>query len=146
MSILHPPLNFDASTFELWSALLNGGRLEVSVEECLSPMELSKQVYHNDITITSGLFNVLMDLHIEMFYKVKHILTGGDIVSTEKVPFAQTKLPNSTFYNMYGPTEGTTFTALYKAPKNFKQSAQCYRRYQLEYLFLKLECTFLIVT
>ena len=101
MSIFHPPLNFDASTFELWSVLLNGGRLKVSVEECLSPIELSKQVYHNDITmiwLTSGLFNVLMGRHIEMFYKLKHILTGGDIVSTEKVQFAQTKLPNSTFY------------------------------------------------
>jgi len=124
VSFLHSPLNFDASTFELWSALLNGGRLEISVDERLSPTELAKQVYHSGITmiwLTSGLFNVLMDLHIEMFCKVKHILTGGDVVSTEKVQLAQAKLPNSFFYNMYGPTEATTFTTFYKVPKNFTQ-------------------------
>ena len=126
VSFLHSPLNFDASTFELWSALLNGGRLEVSVEERLSPTELAKQVYHSGITmiwLTSGLFNVLMDLHIQMFCKVKHILTGGDVVSTEKVQLAQGKLPNSLFYNMYGPTEATTFTTFYKVPENFKQTS-----------------------
>jgi len=123
---LHSPLNFDASTFELWSALLNGGRLEVSVEERMSPTELAKQVYDGGITmiwLTSGLFNVLMDLHIQMFCKVKHILTGGDVVSTEKVQLAQAKLPNSLFYSMYGPTEATTFTTFYKVPKNFKQTS-----------------------
>ena len=122
VSLLHSPLNFDASTFELWSVLLNGGRLEISMEERLSPAELAKQVYNHDVSmiwLTSGLFNVMVDLDISMFRKVDHILTGGDVVNTEKVQMAQTKLPSCSFYNMYGPTECTTFTCYYKVPENF---------------------------
>ena len=126
VSLLHSPLNFDASTFELWSVLLNGGTLVISTQERLSPAELAKQVYSHDVTmvwLTSGLFNVMMDLHINMFCKVHHILTGGDVVSTDKVQLAQTKLPSCSFYNMYGPTEGTTFTTYYIVPDNFSRAS-----------------------
>ena len=126
VSLLHSPLNFDASTFELWSVLLNGGTLVISTQERSSPAELAKQVYSHDVTIvwlTSGLFNVMMDLHIDMFCKVHHILTGGDVVSTDKVQLAQAKLPSCFFYNMYGPTEGTTFTTYYIVPDNFSRAS-----------------------
>ena len=126
VSLLHSPLNFDASTFELWSVLLNGGTLVVSTQERLSPAELAKQVYSHDVTmvwLTSGLFNVMMDLHIDKFCKVHHILTGGDVVSTDKVQLAQTKLPSCSFYNMYGPTECTTFTTYYIVPDNFSRAS-----------------------
>ena len=126
VSLLHSPLNFDASTFELWSVLLNGGTLVVSTQARLSPAELAKQVYSHDVTmvwLTSGLFNVMMDLHVDKFCKVHHILTGGDVVSTDKVQLAQTKLPSCSFYNMYGPTEGTTFTTYYIVPDNFSRAS-----------------------
>lgn len=62
--LLHSPLAFDASVYELWVPLLTGGRVVVDTSEDLTPGVLADLVSRNGVTavwLTSALFNVLVE-------------------------------------------------------------------------------------
>ena len=109
---------FDASTFEYWGALLNGLTLYlIKKEVMLNPIELSKYIRNNDITvmfITSALFNQLVEYDASMFKNVRVLLTGGEILSVKHMNKVLKNCPNTKLYNVYGPTETTTFATFYK--------------------------------
>src|SRR5207248_1438222 len=54
-------ISFDAATFEIWGALLNGGQLVgISTDGALSPPDFAKEVREQSITgmfLTAALFN-----------------------------------------------------------------------------------------
>ena len=54
------PVSFDASTLEIWGALLRGGRLVIYEERVVDPQELGAQLRENGVTtlwLTSSLYN-----------------------------------------------------------------------------------------
>ena len=75
-------ISFDASTFEIWSALLNGARLTlISPETLLDTNELHHCIVKNKITtmfFTTALFNHLVNEKPDIFSTVKYILFGGE--------------------------------------------------------------------
>lgn len=110
--VLHvAPLAFDASTFEIWSALLNGGRLEVFPPD-LDLREIATVATRVGVTtmlFSAGLFHALVDACPDACGHHRQVLAGGDVISASHV--RQTLLAGCRrFVNGYGPAENTTFT------------------------------------
>jgi amino acid adenylation domain-containing protein len=116
------PLSFDASTLEIWGALLNGGRCAVFPGELSSLQELGSTIQSEGVTalwLTAGLFNQVIDENPGALKGVKQLLAGGDVLSVAHVRKAQALLPGCRLINGYGPTENTTFTCCYRIPENW---------------------------
>ncbi len=110
------PLGFDASTFEIWGALLNGARLVIFPPYVPSMEELGEVIQRRGVTtlwLTAALFHHLVDFHLENLAGVRHLLAGGDVLSVPHVRRFVSRYPQATLTNGYGPTESTTFTCTY---------------------------------
>jgi len=110
------PLTFDASTLEVWGPLLNGGGLEVHPPGLPSPSELGAFLAERGVTVawlTSGLFTLVAEHAPDSLACVRHLLTGGDVVSPQHVAHVLRRHPGLTVVNGYGPTENTTFTTVH---------------------------------
>ena len=62
------PLTFDASTLEVWGALLNGGRLVVMPPSAPTLDEISRVIVDEGVTtlwLTAGLFHLMVDEQLE---------------------------------------------------------------------------------
>jgi len=110
-------LAFDASTFEIWGALLNGAALYLPEKaELLSAGEFERLLSRHGITtcfLTTSLFNVYAGLNAKMFQAVATLLMGGEKVSVTHVNKVREACPKLRFLHMYGPTENTTFTTFF---------------------------------
>ncbi|HKT49921.1 MAG TPA: amino acid adenylation domain-containing protein [Candidatus Angelobacter sp.] len=116
--VLHvAPLAFDASTFEIWGSLLNGGRLAILPSEHPSLEELTATIQSCGVTtafLTAGLFHLIADRSMPTIQTMQQLLAGGDVVSASHVQRFLAAADGATFVNGYGPTENTTFTACYR--------------------------------
>jgi amino acid adenylation domain-containing protein len=112
------PLGFDASTFEVWGPLLNGGRLALAPPGSLSAAEIAAAVRRHSVTtvwLTAGLFHRMVDHELDALSEVRQLLAGGDVLSPAHVARALQALPaGGVLVNGYGPTEGTTFTCCHR--------------------------------
>lgn len=114
------PITFDASTFEIWGALLNGARLAIMPERYSSLADLGSAIREYGVTtlwLTAGLFHLMVDERINDLRPLRQLLAGGDVLSVTHVQKALSNLDCS-LVNGYGPTENTTFTCTYKIPGN----------------------------
>ncbi|MEM6401049.1 MAG: amino acid adenylation domain-containing protein, partial [Cyanobacteria bacterium P01_D01_bin.116] len=115
------PISFDASTFEIWGALLNGGKLVLLPTQKPSLQELGEVLDKYDIStlwLTAGLFHLMVDEQIQSFKGVRQLLAGGDVISPIHAQKLQKIHPNCQLINGYGPTESTTFACCYQVPPN----------------------------
>ena len=121
--LLTGALVFDATTFEIWGALLNGGTLYiVERETILDPKALGEELVKNDITtlwLTSALFTQIAEIRTDIFGKLKYLLSGGDVLSAFHINKVRKDNPNLKVINGYGPTENTTFSTTYLIEKDF---------------------------
>lgn len=107
------PVTFDAATFEVWGALLNGARLVVPAPGIESLANLGETIQRHKVTtlwLTAGLFHQMVDSELEKLQGVRQLLAGGDVLSVPHVEIAARKLVGCQVINGYGPTENTTFT------------------------------------
>lgn len=110
--LLHSPLAFDASVYQLWVPLMNGGRIVVSPVPELTPESLAKMVADHGVTATlliSSVFNLLVEEDVRCLAGFREVWVGGERVSPPFVRRAMEACPNTTFVNGYGPTETTVF-------------------------------------
>jgi len=111
-------ISFDATTFEYWSMLLNGGQLVLcSKETLLDTKKLSAEIVRrevNTIWFTSGWLNQLIDNDIELFKNLTTLIAGGDKLSPVHLRTLKLCYPNLNIINGYGPTENTTFSLTYQ--------------------------------
>lgn len=118
--ILHlAPLSFDASTFEIWGALLNGGRLAVMAAAHPSLDEIAEAIRAYQVTtlwLTAGLFNLIVERRLDGLKPLRQLIVGGDALSRPHIEKALAGLPGCRIVNGYGPTENTTFTCCYTIP------------------------------
>ncbi|WP_244175563.1 non-ribosomal peptide synthetase [Xenorhabdus vietnamensis] len=110
---------FDASTWEIWSALLNGARLHIiSQATLLDPARFCDSLIRGHVTalwLTTGLFNEYFDSLQPLFGQLRYLLTGGEVPDPRKIHHI--KLSESQpahLINSYGPTETTTFATTYE--------------------------------
>ncbi|HEX4975569.1 MAG TPA: amino acid adenylation domain-containing protein, partial [Pseudomonadales bacterium] len=112
--LLHyAPLSFDASTFEIWGALLNGSRLALPPAGVLELEQLAAELRNkavNTLWLTAALFHAMAEHFPEGFAPLTTLLAGGDQLNPYLVKRVLYRYPNLTFINGYGPTENTTFT------------------------------------
>ncbi len=115
---------FDASTFEIWGALLNGGTLFiVSQELLLNNEDLQTYIFDKKINIawfTASFFNQLIDSNITLFDPLKHVLAGGEKLSSFHVNKLRLYNSKIKITNGYGPTENTTFSTFYPIEEEIK--------------------------
>jgi len=107
------PISFDASTFEIWGALLNGGRLAISPAHRPSLEELGRAIKDQGVTtlwLTAALFQHMVDQCLDSLRGVRQLLAGGDVLSVTAARKVLEELPGCRLINGYGPTENTTFT------------------------------------
>ncbi len=107
---------FDASTFEIWGALLNGGRLVIAPPEVPSLKALAEIVRAHGVTtlwLAAALFHEIVDFDPGSLRGLRQLLAGGDVVRAADVRRALMALPGCTVINGYGPTESTTFACAY---------------------------------
>lgn len=110
--------SFDASTFEIWGALLNGARLVgVSKETLLAPQELQETLQREKITtlfLTTDLFNQLVAQVPALFSGLRTLFFGGSVVNPESVQNILKHGPPQRLVHVYGPTESTTFASFHE--------------------------------
>ncbi|ODH00063.1 non-ribosomal peptide synthetase [Nostoc sp. KVJ20] len=108
---------FDAATFEIWGALLNGARLVgISKEVLLSPPQLATQLQDQQIDflfVTTALFNQLVSQVPGIFKTLQTVLFGGEAVEPNWVRTLLQNQPPKRLLHVYGPTENTTFSSWY---------------------------------
>lgn len=115
------PLSFDASTVEIWGALVNGGCIVILAESppSLETIKQTIQTYKvNTAFFTTSLFNVLVDSDISELITLTQMSFGGEVASSEHARRARRQLPNCQLNNGYGPTESTTFSTFYLVSAN----------------------------
>ena len=106
-------ISFDAATFEIWGALLNGGQLRgIAAEVALSPHDFARELREQGITamfLTSALFTQLSEIP-GIFETVRTVMAGGEALDPKAVRAVLKQRPPMRLVNGYGPTENTTFT------------------------------------
>ena len=119
---------FDAATFEIWGALLNGSRLAgIERERVLSAESFSAELARHQVTtvvVTTALFNELAHERADIFCTVHNVLFGGEQCDAGAVAkVIESRGPPQRLLNVYGPTETTTFATWYeiKAGQNFER-------------------------
>ncbi|MDZ7739334.1 MAG: amino acid adenylation domain-containing protein [Bacteroidales bacterium] len=121
--LLTGALVFDATTFEIWAALLNGGTLHVVDKDIiLDPKLLGEELKANEISIlwlTSGLFTQIAEQGTEIFSGLRYLLVGGDVLSAPHINRVRNNNPGLKVLNGYGPTENTTFSTIYHIERDY---------------------------
>jgi amino acid adenylation domain-containing protein len=106
-------LCFDAATFELWGALLNGGTLVVTPPDALlTPQALGEHLARHRITtlfLTTSLFHQMAQQAPAMFAELRNLVFGGEAADAHCVRLVLENGRPQRLINGYGPTETTTF-------------------------------------
>jgi acyl-coenzyme A synthetase/AMP-(fatty) acid ligase len=116
------PLSFDACNFEIWGALLNGGRLALLSNPYPSLAEIGAAIAREGVStlwLTAGLFHLMVDNNLEGLRPLRQLIAGGDVLSPPHVMRALQGLPACRLVNGYGPTENTTFSCCYTIPHDY---------------------------
>ncbi|WP_328345347.1 amino acid adenylation domain-containing protein [Streptomyces violaceus] len=125
--LLHSSHAFDASTYEMWVPLLNGGRIVVAPPGPLTAARVVELVAGHGLTgmfLTIGLLRVLAEEAAGCFAGLREVWTGGERVPPEPLSAVLGACPGTTVVAVYGPTETTTFaTCRTFAPGDHVQDA-----------------------
>jgi tyrocidine synthetase III len=112
---------FDASTFEIWGALLNGGCITIfPTRDLLDVPTLHAKIKEENINtmwFTAAWFNQLVETDISLFETLTQILVGGERLSGYHVSILR-NISSARIINGYGPTENTTFSLCHTITKN----------------------------
>ncbi len=117
--LLHSPQAFDASTYELWVPLLNGGTVVLAPPGELDVHTLGRVITEHAVTgvfMTTGLFRLVAQEAPEMFAGVREVWTGGDAVPAVALRRVRAACPRTLVADVYGPTETTTFATVHPLP------------------------------
>jgi amino acid adenylation domain-containing protein/non-ribosomal peptide synthase protein (TIGR01720 family) len=118
--LFHSSHAFDASTYEMWSALLRGKQVIIAPPGELDVAGYRRLFQEEKVTsafLTASLFNALVQEAPDCFLHAREIWAGGDVVPVAAVQRLREYCPETLVCNGYGPTETTTFATHYAAAK-----------------------------
>ncbi|MHC2468212.1 amino acid adenylation domain-containing protein [Bradyrhizobium embrapense] len=114
---------FDASTFEVWAPLLNGGCIvavhAATVRDAPSFARALEQHRVTSLFLTTALFNQYTSSIAPTLAQLKYLLCGGergDLASFLRLLKEQGPVR---LVHCYGPTETTTFATVWNCPADF---------------------------
>ncbi|MEU9507293.1 amino acid adenylation domain-containing protein [Micromonospora sp. NPDC048170] len=108
------PTAFDASTWEIWGALLTGATAVVAPPDPVDLTGLAALIRTGGVTVaflTAGLFRQLVEEDVTALAGVRQLLTGGDVAEPGAVRAVLAARGGLPLVNAYGPTENTTLTS-----------------------------------
>ncbi|MHC0433707.1 non-ribosomal peptide synthetase, partial [Streptomyces sp. O3] len=108
--LVHSATGFDASTYELWVPLLNGGELVIAPGDGADVTELDRTIRERDVTaayFTMGLFHIMADEGLDTLRLLREVWTGGDVASPTALQRVLDHCPRTVLVHSYGPTEVT---------------------------------------
>ena len=112
---------FDAATFEIWGALLNGASLVITPRDVLlSPAALAHHLALHRVSVmflTTSLFNRLAHEAPAMFGRLRILVFGGEAADAASVRLVLANGMPQRLVNGYGPTETTTFAICHSITK-----------------------------
>ena len=104
---------FDAATFEIWGALLNGARLALLPRAVLlSPPVLAAELHRHGVTcafLTTAVFHLMSEHVPDAFRGLRYLLFGGETCEPDRVRAVLEAGGPQHLVHVYGPTETTTF-------------------------------------
>jgi nonribosomal peptide synthetase CepB len=110
---------FDASTLEIWVALLSGGTVVVAPPGPADAAGLAALVRGQGlgaVHVTAGVFGALAEEDPGCFTGLGEVLTGGDVVSAGAVARVAAACPGTAVRHLYGPTEVTVCATSFRVP------------------------------
>ncbi|MBL0142932.1 MAG: amino acid adenylation domain-containing protein [Betaproteobacteria bacterium] len=117
------PVSFDASTFEIWGALLNGARLVLPPAGKPSLQEIARMIRRHRVSVlwlTAGLFELMVESHLADLAGVRQLLSGGEVLSVAHAELFLQRAEGCRLINCYGPTENTTFTTFHPVERGHR--------------------------
>jgi amino acid adenylation domain-containing protein/non-ribosomal peptide synthase protein (TIGR01720 family) len=109
---------FDGSTYEIYSALLQGAGVCLIPENAASDVDaLSEIIEQQNVTIvfiTTALFNSFIDHRLSSLKGVRKLLFGGEMCSPKHVQQGLQALGPGKIIHVYGPTETTVYATSYQ--------------------------------
>jgi amino acid adenylation domain-containing protein len=112
-------LSFDAATWEIWSALLNGARLVgIDREDSLAPAVLAARLKETGAThvfLTTALFNQMAREAPDAFRGLRWLGTGGEACDAGAMRRALEDGRPRRLVHAYGPAESTTYATTHTA-------------------------------
>lgn len=104
-------LSSDASTIEIWGALLTGACLVIADrEELLSPPALERLFHEGGVTVaylTTSVFHLVARTRPEALAPLRFISAGGEAMDPRLANAVLAACPGTTVVNFYGPTENS---------------------------------------
>ncbi len=111
------PMEFDASTFDIWGTLTNGLAMHIIDHETfLNAAKLKAYIKEHKITtsfVITAAFIALIEQDIDVFSDLKYVLAGGEAMSTHHLNKLMLRNHTTQINNIYGPTENTVFSTCY---------------------------------
>ncbi|MEW5931733.1 MAG: amino acid adenylation domain-containing protein, partial [Gemmatimonadota bacterium] len=109
---------FDAATWEIWGALLNGGCVVgIDRDTALDARRLADALRRERVTalfLTTALFDATLREAPDAFAPLEHLLFGGEAVDPAAVRACLEGGPPRRLLHVYGPTENTTFSTWHR--------------------------------
>jgi amino acid adenylation domain-containing protein len=108
-------VSFDAATWEIWGALLNGATVVVIPRDVvLSAPALAAALRGQEITalfLTTALFTRMAREVPDAFQGVRDLLFGGEAADPSAARAVLASRPPRRLLHVYGPTESTTYAS-----------------------------------
>jgi|GEM_PF-5720047 len=111
---------FDASVFEIYTALLNGAKLVLLENplDLLNPLTLEACLKLHKVSIlllTKTLFDQIYDVSEHLFKNLNYLIVGGEALDYQSIyHLSCSKNKPLHLINAYGPTENTVLSCLYE--------------------------------
>ncbi len=107
---------FDASTMDVWGALLNGGQvLVIDHATLLDPQAFGAELAGATVLfVTTALFNQYVQLIPEALAGLRILLCGGERADPAAFRSLLAQAPALRLVHCYGPTETTTYATTYE--------------------------------
>lgn len=115
---------FDASIFEIWGALLNGACVGIPPQEALLVAQDLRawrtRLAIDWLFVTTAVFHSHASVDPSAFCGLKGLLVGGEVMDATAAQEVLATRTIGSLWNVYGPTEATTFSSAYRLPMREK--------------------------
>ncbi|MFI9721782.1 amino acid adenylation domain-containing protein [Streptomyces sp. NPDC052396] len=111
-------LSSDASTVEIWAALLTGACLVLADRaELLSPLALEELFRAQGVTVaylTTSVFHLVARTRPQALAGLRFVSAGGEAMDPRLANEVLAACPGTTVVNFYGPTENSVISTAYR--------------------------------